>query len=210
MPQTGSSGGRTNHVPYVVGGPVQDGLHSTDKLQVFGFTDTFLDEKQHETSGNEWHGKDNAYGHQDIYWGGHPVEVTEKTVSRNITPKTCKHTEITYKAISDSCSLVRLSGWLKAVIPYLRLSRPGGRLARRSPLFMMFTNDAMACHPLLLNQTCQGTWRDQNSIEDWNRREDIYSYVTHLHIVLAGEASEDIWKSVKELIERAILQNKYF
>lgn len=69
---------RTNHVPYVVGGPVQDGLHSTDKLQVFRFTDTFLDEKQHETGGNEWHGEYNAYGHQDVYWAGHPAEMSSE------------------------------------------------------------------------------------------------------------------------------------
>ena len=48
--------------------------------------------------------------------------------------------------------MVRLRGWLKALMPYLVGSAPGGRLARRMPLFITFMNAPMLCQPLLLNQ----------------------------------------------------------
>lgn len=58
----------------------------------------------------------------------------------------------TYRAASEICSLVRLSGWLMAVIPYILGSSPSGKLVRSMALFMMFRNAPMACQPLLLNQ----------------------------------------------------------
>lgn len=63
----------------------------------------------------------------------------------------------THTVTSDSCSLVRFSGWLMAVMPYSFKLAPGGRLARRMALFATFMKTTMACHPLLLNHT----WRKQ-------------------------------------------------
>ena len=58
----------------------------------------------------------------------------------------------THRATWDSCSLVRFSGWLKAVMPYLLGSSPVGRLALRMPLFITLMKDVTLCQPLLLNQ----------------------------------------------------------
>lgn len=58
----------------------------------------------------------------------------------------------THNATCDSCSLVRLSGWLWAVIPNFVGSLLAGRLARRMPLFITLRKEPILCQPLLLNQ----------------------------------------------------------
>lgn len=70
---------------------------------------------------------------------------------------------VTYSATCESCSLVRLSGWLNALMPNLERSRPGGRLARRTALFMTLRNAPILCQPLLLNQICNRTQSHHSS-----------------------------------------------
>lgn len=62
----------SHHVPGEGGHPVEQRLHSTNELHVFGFTDSFLDEEDHEASRDERHGKDHADGHQHIHRGRYP------------------------------------------------------------------------------------------------------------------------------------------
>lgn len=50
------------HIPDKVGQPVDDRLHTTDELQVFGLADTFLDKEDHKAGRNKGHGKDHTDG----------------------------------------------------------------------------------------------------------------------------------------------------
>ena len=59
----------------------------------------------------------------------------------------------THTVTSDSCSLVRFSGWLTAVMPYSTGLAEDGRKALRMALLATFMKDAMACQPLLLYHT---------------------------------------------------------
>lgn len=60
-----------------------------------------------------------------------------------------------YTVTSDSCSLVRFSGWLMAVMPNWTGLADGGRKARRMALLATFMKATMACQPLLLYHTWQ-------------------------------------------------------
>ncbi len=61
----------------------------------------------------------------------------------------------THTVTSESCSLVRFSGWLMAVMPNSTGLADGGRKARRMALLATFMKATMACQPLLLYQTWQ-------------------------------------------------------
>lgn len=54
------------HVPGEVGQPVDGGIHPTDELQVFGFTNTLLDEEEDEAGRDEGHGEDHADRHHHV------------------------------------------------------------------------------------------------------------------------------------------------
>lgn len=56
----------TYHIPDKVGQPVEQRLHSADKLHVFCFIHSLLNEKHHKTGRDEGHGEDDADGHQNI------------------------------------------------------------------------------------------------------------------------------------------------
>ena len=60
---------------------------------------------------------------------------------------------VTHSATSDSCSLVRFSGWLSVVMLWAWWGGPGGRRVCRSALLALLTKATMACQPLLLNHT---------------------------------------------------------
>lgn len=62
----------TNHVPDEVGEPVENRLDPADKLQMFGFTDSFLNQEEDKTGRHKGHGEDYTDGHQNIHWCGHP------------------------------------------------------------------------------------------------------------------------------------------
>lgn len=64
---------RTDHVPHKVGQPVEDGFDAADKLQVFGFAGSLLDQEEDEAGRHEGHGEDHADGDQNVHWCGHPV-----------------------------------------------------------------------------------------------------------------------------------------
>lgn len=57
----------TDHVPGEVGQPVKDWFDPTDKLKVFGFADSLLDQKKDEAGRHEGHGKHHADGNQYIH-----------------------------------------------------------------------------------------------------------------------------------------------
>ncbi len=69
-----------HHVPHKVGQPVEEGLHSTDELHVFGFIHSLLDEEHHKAGRDERHGEDDADGHQHIDWGRHSGKQTGSKV----------------------------------------------------------------------------------------------------------------------------------
>lgn len=52
----------THHVPDEVGHPVEQWLDATDKLQMFGFTGSLLDQKKNKTGRHKGHGEDNTGG----------------------------------------------------------------------------------------------------------------------------------------------------
>ena len=56
----------SHHVPDEVGHPVEQWLHTADELHVFGFTDSLLDEEDHEAGRDEGHGEDHTDGHQHV------------------------------------------------------------------------------------------------------------------------------------------------
>lgn len=62
----------TDHVPGEVGQPVEDRFDAADKLKVFGFTDSLLDQKEDKAGRHKGHGEDHTDGDQNIYWCGHP------------------------------------------------------------------------------------------------------------------------------------------
>lgn len=159
-----------HHIPHKVSKPVQERLNSTDELHVFGFIHSLLNEEDHKASWDEGHGKDDADGDQNINWGGHPDKKEKKNMSDGSKrePNTpyvkvqlwANEEEFTHKATWESCSLVRFSGWLKALIANWAGFSLAGRLARRIPLFITLRKAAMLCQPLLLNQIC--TWRRED------------------------------------------------
>lgn len=63
---------RTDHVPCKVGQPVEDWFDAADKLQVFGFAGSLLDEEEDEAGWHEGHGEDHTDGDQNVHWCGHP------------------------------------------------------------------------------------------------------------------------------------------
>lgn len=67
--------------------------------------------------------------------------------------RTAVHDALTHSATWDSCSLVRFSGWLKARMPKLLGSAPGGRFALSTALFITLMKAPTLCQPLLLNHT---------------------------------------------------------
>lgn len=87
----------------------------------------------------------------------------------------------TYRATSESCCLVRFSGWLKAVIPYRSGFSPFCRLARSIALLMTFKKELMACQPLLLNHTWNKIdHRQGNSPNPWSWKQvPTHMYNTH-------------------------------
>lgn len=52
----------TDHVPGEVGQPVEDRFDTTDKLKVFGFADSLLNQKKDKASWHKGHGKDHTDG----------------------------------------------------------------------------------------------------------------------------------------------------
>lgn len=64
---------KSHHVPEKVGDPVDHRADSTNKLQMFGLGDTFLNEVEDEAGRDEGHGKDDADGHHSIHWCGETV-----------------------------------------------------------------------------------------------------------------------------------------
>lgn len=69
---TSSISSCTDHVPGKVGQPVENRFDPADKLQVFSFADSLLDQKKDETGRHEGHGKDHTDGNQDIHRCSHP------------------------------------------------------------------------------------------------------------------------------------------
>lgn len=57
----------THHVPEEVGQPVDQRTDATDKLEVLGLSDPFLNQVEDETGRDEGHGKDDANGHDGIH-----------------------------------------------------------------------------------------------------------------------------------------------
>lgn len=55
----------------------------------------------------------------------------------------------THKAAKESCSLVRLRGWLDTEMPYARGSSPSGRFPLRMALLATLRKDTMLCHATL-------------------------------------------------------------
>lgn len=55
------------HIPHKVGEPVDDGLHSTDELEVLRFADPLLDQEHDKAGWDEGHRKDDTDGHKDIH-----------------------------------------------------------------------------------------------------------------------------------------------
>lgn len=70
----------SHHVPYEVGGPVEQRMDATDEMHVFGFADPLLDEEDHEARRHEGHGEDDADGHKDVHGGRHPGDEEQKEV----------------------------------------------------------------------------------------------------------------------------------
>lgn len=64
----------SHHVPEKVGDPVDQRADSTNKLQMLGLGDTFLNEVEDEAGWDEGHGKDDANGHHCIHWCGETVQ----------------------------------------------------------------------------------------------------------------------------------------
>lgn len=154
------------HIPDKISQPVEERLHSTNELQVLGFVHSLLDEEDHKAGWDEGHGENDADGHQNVNRGGHPGKTGSKykesvagdillkqTYRRNITGLML----FTYSATCESCSLVRFSGWLKALMANLAGSSPAGRFVRRMPLFITLRKAPILCQPLLLNQICTNT-----------------------------------------------------
>lgn len=106
----------SHHVPDKIRQPVEEGLHTTDELQVLGLVDPLLNEEDHKTGGDEGHGEDDADGHQHVHRGRHPERRRrefedegrrdEGCYLRGYTRAGCH----THSATCDSCSLVRFSG----------------------------------------------------------------------------------------------------
>lgn len=157
------------HIPDKVGQPVKERLHSADELHVFGLVHSLLDEEDYKACRDKGHGEDHADGNQHIHWCRHPeggrtdhrkqwelksLRKGQRNV-RTVYARLGNDTN-THSATCDSCSLVRLSGWLWAVMPNFVGSLPPVRLARRMPLFITLRKEPMLCQPLLLNQI----WRE--------------------------------------------------
>lgn len=83
------------------------------------------------------------------------------------TAKKEKTTVITHTVTSESCSLVRFSGWLMAVIPNSTGLAFVGRKARRIALLATLMKATMACQPLLLYHT-------------WQRRTELIEHISQL------------------------------
>lgn len=62
----------THHVPGEVGQPVEDWFDSADKLQMFGFTDSLLNQEENKTGRHKGHGENYTDGNQNVHWGRHP------------------------------------------------------------------------------------------------------------------------------------------
>lgn len=62
----------TDHVPSEIGEPVKDGFDAADKLKVFGFADSLLNQEKDEAGWHKGHGKDHTDGNQNVHWCGHP------------------------------------------------------------------------------------------------------------------------------------------
>lgn len=72
----------SHHVPDEVGCPVEQRVDAADEVHVFGFTDSLLDEEDHEARGDEGHGENDADGHQDVHGGRHPGDEEQKEAVR--------------------------------------------------------------------------------------------------------------------------------
>lgn len=57
----------TDHVPGEVGQPVEDRFDATDKLKVFGFADSLLNQKKDKAGRHKGHGKDHTDGDKNVY-----------------------------------------------------------------------------------------------------------------------------------------------
>lgn len=114
-------------------------MDATDEMHVFGFADPLLDEEDHEARRHEGHGEDDADGHKDVHGGRHPGDEEQKEVvgrdkeggggvkrteGQTKTAYRCVVQVCTHRATWDSCSLVKFSGWLTALMPYLLASLP--------------------------------------------------------------------------------------
>lgn len=119
---------------------------------------------------------------------------------------------MTHSATWDSCSLVRFSGWLKARMPKLLGSAPGGRLALSTALFITLMKAPTLCHPLLLNHT----W-EQEAGSEWVTPSAPPPVPpaghgpgpgSHLHVVLGVQAIDETRQAVQEAVSGSTLRSR--
>lgn len=72
----------SHHIPNKVGQPVEQGLHATDELHMFGLCYSLLDEENHKTGRDKGHGEDDANGHQHVHRCRHPKTQKVRIVDR--------------------------------------------------------------------------------------------------------------------------------
>lgn len=79
------------HVPGKVGHPVHSRIDSTDKLQVFSFADSLLNEKENKAGRDKGHGEDHTDRHHYICRARHPA------LKKHFNRHTHTHNPVTHK-----------------------------------------------------------------------------------------------------------------
>lgn len=63
---------RTHHIPGKVRQPIKYRFDTADKLKMFGFAGTFLNQEKDKTGRHKGHGEDYTDRDQNVNWCGHP------------------------------------------------------------------------------------------------------------------------------------------
>ena len=71
---------RTNHIPGTVSYPVNDRIHASDKLQMFGFGRSLIHQEHHEGGWDKRHGRDDEHRDQHI----RPFQAGDKVSSNSV------------------------------------------------------------------------------------------------------------------------------
>lgn len=83
------------HIPEEVGWPVDSGVDTTHKLQMFGARNPLLDQNHHKTGRNKGHGEDNTGSNQHVGLTVKPkIRGNQVTLLTNTQYSICKICDI--------------------------------------------------------------------------------------------------------------------